>query len=522
MENNKGYVYVMINPSYEGLVKIGKTTKDPEERAKELSSATGIATPFIVAYKRMFNDCSRAESLIHSILEERGHRINKSREFFSISISDAINVLLEIKEPEIDSAISISQQENVHEKTDSLAEYYCRQALKYHYGYENTFRDTDKAVDLYNRSIELGSIDACLYLGYLYKNLSLRSSTKNLSAKCTSNAIKAFQKGAEKDDWKCLAELAIVSNDWHNSWLAWKRFFDIVIQQYPKLDYNEEALTVQICSYIFEYIPHYSLGNNNVDKRIEKYIGNNIDVMYEQALKFIEDKSKTDSIYTNNFLLPYLRGLREEARLRSIKNGNNICQDFFTAAEKFYYGNEYCKNLSKALMLYKRSKELGSNIADIYIGEIEYLNNNQEGTKTAWNNFYNFTYDTAIANNSLSEVSIETLELLIGGYMEIFEFAVKNECTSILNPYYAYLAMRIGIVDYYTLLMDDLHDRQKVLEIKMKNRIEDKEERIRLTKESYNIQADLLRIRDIHNYIKTIVAQMQATGNTRVEIVRLN
>ena len=407
----------MINPSYEGLVKIGKTTKEPEDRAKELSSATGVATPFIVAYKRMFNDCSRAESLIHSILEERGHRINKSREFFSISISDAINVLLEIKEPEIDSAISISQQENMHENTDSLAEYYCRQALKYHYGYENTFRDTDKAVDLYNRSIELGSIDACLYLGYLYKNLSKRSSTKNLSAKCTSNDIKAFQKGAEKDDWKCLADLAIVSNDWHNSWLAWKRFFDIVIQQYPKLDYNEEALTGQICSYIFEYLPHYSLGNNNVDKRIEKYIGNNIDVMYEQALKFIEDKSKTDSIYTNNFLLPYLRGLREEARLSSIKNGNNICQDFFTAAEKFYYGNEYCKNLSKALMLYKRSKELGSNIADIYIGEIEYLNNNQEGTKTAWNNFYNFTYDTAIANNSLSEVSIETLELLIGGYM---------------------------------------------------------------------------------------------------------
>ena len=65
MENNKGYVYVMINPSYEGLVKIGKTTKDPDARAKELSSATGIATPFIVAYKRMFNDCHVAEKTIH-------------------------------------------------------------------------------------------------------------------------------------------------------------------------------------------------------------------------------------------------------------------------------------------------------------------------------------------------------------------------------------------------------------------------------------------------------------------------
>ena len=34
MENTKGYVYVMINPSYEGILKIGKTSKDPEDRAK--------------------------------------------------------------------------------------------------------------------------------------------------------------------------------------------------------------------------------------------------------------------------------------------------------------------------------------------------------------------------------------------------------------------------------------------------------------------------------------------------------
>ena len=49
MENertSKGYVYVLINSSMPNLVKIGKTTKDPNERVKELSSATGVATPF--------------------------------------------------------------------------------------------------------------------------------------------------------------------------------------------------------------------------------------------------------------------------------------------------------------------------------------------------------------------------------------------------------------------------------------------------------------------------------------------
>mgnify|MGYP003308676464 CR=1 FL=1 len=96
MEQTKGYVYAMINPSYKDLVKIGKTTKDPEDRAKELSSATGVATPFIVVYKRFFNNCSVAEKRVHSILTEQGYRVNDSREFFSVSIPDAINIILNI------------------------------------------------------------------------------------------------------------------------------------------------------------------------------------------------------------------------------------------------------------------------------------------------------------------------------------------------------------------------------------------------------------------------------------------
>ena len=36
----KGFVYVMSNKSMPGIVKVGMSTKMPEERAKELSSAT--------------------------------------------------------------------------------------------------------------------------------------------------------------------------------------------------------------------------------------------------------------------------------------------------------------------------------------------------------------------------------------------------------------------------------------------------------------------------------------------------
>src|SRR5688572_6679317 len=53
-----GYLYVLINPSLPGLVKIGKTNRDPEQRAAELSAATGVPTPFVLVYDAFFQNCS--------------------------------------------------------------------------------------------------------------------------------------------------------------------------------------------------------------------------------------------------------------------------------------------------------------------------------------------------------------------------------------------------------------------------------------------------------------------------------
>ena len=92
--STEGYVYVMTNSSIEGQVKIGKTTRDPYERAKELSAATGVPTPFVVVFYKPFKDCSYAEKMIHRYLEKKGCRVNNNREFFSISTTEAIDVVL--------------------------------------------------------------------------------------------------------------------------------------------------------------------------------------------------------------------------------------------------------------------------------------------------------------------------------------------------------------------------------------------------------------------------------------------
>ena len=160
MENNKGYVYVMINPSYEGLVKIGKTSKDPEERAKELSSATGIATPFIVAYKRMFNDCHVAEKTIHKILTNKGVRVSNSREFFRLPISDAIDTILNIAD--ISTPTNDNEPTIINDSAEDEDPMYYTLAMNYYLGDNGFTKDYNKALDFFHKSVL--SEEKCEYL----------------------------------------------------------------------------------------------------------------------------------------------------------------------------------------------------------------------------------------------------------------------------------------------------------------------------------------------------------------------
>jgi len=91
-----GYVYILINPSLKGLLKIGRTKRYSEERAKEISTATGVPTEFVVAYEQRFADCDIAEARVHQRLH--AYRVSGNREFFRLPLKDAIQVILEVAE----------------------------------------------------------------------------------------------------------------------------------------------------------------------------------------------------------------------------------------------------------------------------------------------------------------------------------------------------------------------------------------------------------------------------------------
>ena len=85
------WVYVLSNPTMPAILKIGYTKKLPEERAKQISTATGVALPYKVewAYK-CFNGETIEREVHHKL---RSKRANTSKEFFWVDLEEAKEVI---------------------------------------------------------------------------------------------------------------------------------------------------------------------------------------------------------------------------------------------------------------------------------------------------------------------------------------------------------------------------------------------------------------------------------------------
>jgi len=96
MQKGKGFVYILTNASFASdVLKIGMTRRSAKIRAGELyDNATGIPEPFEIAHKVKVANCVAAEEIIHKHL--KNYRINKSREFFKISLPKAIIIVTKI------------------------------------------------------------------------------------------------------------------------------------------------------------------------------------------------------------------------------------------------------------------------------------------------------------------------------------------------------------------------------------------------------------------------------------------
>ena len=87
-------VYILENKSMPGMVKIGYTKGDPNDRADQLSKGTGIPTPHKVVYSYNCFNGERIERAVHKILKNQ--RVRGEREFFYVTLEEAKKVINEI------------------------------------------------------------------------------------------------------------------------------------------------------------------------------------------------------------------------------------------------------------------------------------------------------------------------------------------------------------------------------------------------------------------------------------------
>ncbi len=86
-----GIIYILINETMPGLVKVGMTTSTLEQRVADLSRATGVPLPFEVFYAAQVNDIQFVEERLHRAFDS--HRINPKREFFRVAPEDVVAAL---------------------------------------------------------------------------------------------------------------------------------------------------------------------------------------------------------------------------------------------------------------------------------------------------------------------------------------------------------------------------------------------------------------------------------------------
>lgn len=224
-----GFVYALINPSLDGIVKIGSTTRDPEMRAKELSAATGVPTPFIVAYSISVSDALSAEAHVHTALEQRGFRVSENREFFHAKLPEVIECMLQIRSQDIHLASRPSQHENgssddtrspASHDTDPADEVY-GMAENYLYGLGDCIQDNNEAFQLFKKAAKMRHPKAFLQLGIM----------QAYGDGCTKDYQKALswhKEGAQHGAYECHAEMAQMYYNLEqdeNSRKCWAKYF---------------------------------------------------------------------------------------------------------------------------------------------------------------------------------------------------------------------------------------------------------------------------------------------------------
>lgn len=228
-----GFLYVLMNPSMPGLVKVGKTTRDPAARVSELSAATGVPTSFILLYSQPVADCHAAEAWAHAELERRGYRPNASREFFTAPAHEAVEVVHAAKsisdQQTTYMAVEVVQGAPVESKLER-AEALFQEGELYRNGSNDVLIDGARAAKLYELAAAMDHAEAAYQAGMLF---ATGAGVRRNLLKAVTLHMKAVGLGF----WRSHAALAVIfesSGQVDSATRRWQQLFEVASIEIPK------------------------------------------------------------------------------------------------------------------------------------------------------------------------------------------------------------------------------------------------------------------------------------------------
>jgi len=108
------YVYILVNRSIPYMVKIGMTTRSVDERAREISKATGVPTPWIPVYSFRCYASHILEQRVHEYLSK--YRISEDREMFGVTSNTAQRVIEDLGRDFTNILLAETIEHNSHSK----------------------------------------------------------------------------------------------------------------------------------------------------------------------------------------------------------------------------------------------------------------------------------------------------------------------------------------------------------------------------------------------------------------------
>ena len=341
-----GWVYVLINPSMSGIYKVGMTERTPDDRAKELSASTSVATPFIVIYRHQTYHPKELEYAVHKELEAYDSRVNHNREFFNGDPSVAIRAIIRLANELSLSDISVPQ------KNQSNAwGTFEKDAFEYLYGEGDKLKDSLKAIELFKKAEKLGSRKASIELIKLKDGGSKKSnkSLKILSALREEGEIEAsylllkhYSHQEEIENYIKLSK-EIISKG---------KLIDVPILE--ETVFELAKIAIYRCSeygYDVEYIEEISRQESESIIRFLENFQDELLSYFSKKLKAMEgcDTSKfRDMAVTEVGIIATLGRLYSNAELKSA--GCNLSIDEIKEIQEDEYcdrADEVCINLSK-------------------------------------------------------------------------------------------------------------------------------------------------------------------------------